>query len=383
MHVLIVPSWYPTERNPIAGIFFKDQAKALQEKGYKVTIAYPEIIPLREKSSEKMGYSVKEEDGIITYRYSVRNPFPRRFKTFERLLYSSKLKILYKEIIKEQGIPDVIHAHSSFLAGWSSNKLSAIHKVPIVLTEHSSTIGKGKLTPKQKRLLSEILSEADKVISVGPGLAKTLGEYIPEDKLKMIPNLVNTDEFGIETHIGSEKFRFFSLARLDSNKGMDVLVDAYTNAFSSEDNTELVIGGDGPLKEELKNQVAKKGLQGNVHFLGQLNRDQVINEMQKCDAFVLASKYETFGIVYLEALASGKPIIATKCGGPEIIVNNKNGILVPVDNQNELADALKSILKTAEEYSPEEIRQDCIARFGKERIIQDISRLYEEAIRNK
>lgn len=154
MHILIIPSWYPVKSNPIAGIFFKEQAMALQRYGYKVTVAFPELSNVRKINKEFVKHEIISgiEDGIYTYRYTGHNYIPRRFSRIERLIYYKRLKKLYARIIEERGKPDIIHAHSFILAGWSTMKLSKLYNFPFVLTEHTSSIARNLLKDFQKNL---------------------------------------------------------------------------------------------------------------------------------------------------------------------------------------------------------------------------------------
>ena len=103
--------------------------------------------------------------------------------------------------------------------------------------------------------------------------------------------------------------------------------------------------------------------------------------MNKCDAFVLPSRYETFGVVYIEALASGKPVIGTFNGGAEDIVNQDVGILVEIDNVKKLSNAMEYIRKNNKEYKPEELRKYCTEKFSANVIIKKIINVYKEVIK--
>src|SRR5690606_9435676 len=101
-----------------------------------------------------------------------------------------------------------------------------------------------------------------------------------------------------------------------------------------------------------------------VTFLGKLSRGEVRMALSNCNAFVLPSRFETFGVVLVEALAMGVPVIATRCGGPEDIVTENTGVLVPVDDRQALAEALESVLLSPDKWDRDTIREDCRARFG-------------------
>ena len=95
---------------------------------------------------------------------------------------------------------------------------------------------------------------------------------------------------------------------------------------------------------------------------------------------VLPSKYETFGVVLIESLALGRPVIATRCGGPESIVRQQDGLLIEPNDINALSLAMKSMVKNYENYNSLEIRQACIERFGSRSIAKKIINNYSEII---
>jgi len=98
------------------------------------------------------------------------------------------------------------------------------------------------------------------------------------------------------------------------------------------------------------------------------------------DCFVLPSRYETFGVVLIEALASGLPLIATKCGGPEDIVNCGNGVLVEIDNVELLAEAMRALKRNKHKYDANRLREEAILRFGEAAFVNNVLPIYEAAI---
>lgn len=379
--VLIIPSWYPTEENKILGIFFKEQAIALKKHGYEVTVLFPEIRTMRSYSSSwKQGIQITEEDGLKVYRYKTYNPLPARVPYSNAFLFYSRLKKLYKEMVLKDGKPDIIHAHSALWGGWAAAKIAKEEKIPFVVTEHSSKLVRDLLKPYEKKELANTLNHSDRIISVGPSLKKEMQKYTDKHIFE-IPNIVDYKAFQTSFHLKKQKdrFRFLSLAFLTPNKGMDNLIKSFANGYKGKD-AELVIGGDGQQKDELVSLAKELGVEDQVRFLGRLDRQQVITEMQNCDVFVLASKFETFGVVLIEALAAGKPVISTRSGGPESIVNEKNGILVPVDDIEELSKAMQRLNSHYDEYNPEEIRKDCENRFSEEAIIEKIEEVYHSLL---
>ena len=381
MHVMFIPSWYNNKRNPVHGSFFKEQAQAIQESGVNITVAYNEIWPLTKlfKINEKIGISYNIEDGLKTYRYKNFNYLPKTHKMFK--VFNKRLEILYKEIVKKEGKVDLIHCQSSFWAGISAAYISKKYNIPLIITEHSSLNTARYIKESYKPFIMKSYLEADSLIAVGNGLKKEMIDFSGRKDIKVIHNLIPVENFSINKN-NSNTFTFFSLAFLEGEKGMDVLIKSFSKYFKNT-NTRLLIGGEGSQKEDLKNLANSLEIDKQVDFLGYLSREQVSKYMSKCDAFVLASKYETFGVVYIEALASGKPVIGTYNGGAEDIINDSNGLLVKVDDINDLGNAMKKIIKNINIYNSEEIRNDCIEKYSKKKIIKDIINEYNNVLERR
>ncbi|KKK38719.1 hypothetical protein WQ57_06940 [Mesobacillus campisalis] len=379
MKIFVVPSWYPDDDNPIRGIFFKEQVHALKKEGMDVIVLYPEIWSLKtlRKQKQKTGISYRMEEGIKTYRFKGYNFIPRVPSVSYRI-YKERLKKLFSMAIQREGVPDLIHAHSLIWGGLAVSDLTAAHGIPLVVTEHSSVFGRGLVKPYHQKLIKNKAERIHYLIAVSNSLRKDLSKFVVSKEIEVIPNIVDTEFFTF----GNEKrnrFTFFSLAMLNENKGIDVLIRAFSNKFKDKD-AELLIGGDGNEKRRLHQLANELGVGKQVFFLGKLSREKAASYMKQCDVFVLPSRYETFGVVYIEALSCGKPVIATKCGGPEMMVNKKNGMLVTVDNIEELSEAMSYIKENHSNYNPETIRRECVNRFGEKAVAGRLKNYYKGVV---
>ena len=111
-----------------------------------------------------------------------------------------------------------------------------------------------------------------------------------------------------------------------------------------------------------------------------LTRDGVLAAMSECDALVVASRFETFSVVLIEALALGKPVIATRCGGPESIVSPQDGLLVDPGSVEAMASALSELHSSSFNFEPEGIRARCIARFGRAALTTRLMKIYDSVV---
>lgn len=385
MKILIVPSWYPVKGKPIRGVFFKEQALALKKYGLDVVIAFPELWSLKtlgKHGGEKTGLICDNEDGLITYRHKGYNLFPK-LPYMTGYIFHKRLREIYNKILSEQGKPDIIHAHSCLWGGYASARISQEEDIPLIITEHSTAFSRNMIKDYQKVIISKTLNVSKKVVVVGPGLQRDLEKYTNPEKVIIIPNIVDIDRFSITGNKRSNKFTFFSLAMLTHKKGMDILLKAFEEVTKNKSNVELVIGGEGPEKTKLEKLADELGISDNVKFIGKLSREEVIKNMNMCDCFVLVSRHETFGVVFVEALACGKPIIATASGGPDDIVNEDNGYLVPVEDVGKTAEAMNNVIDDYRRFDPQVIRKDCIDRFSEQAVVSRLSDLYENMINNQ
>ena len=380
MHIMFIPSWYSNVRNKVHGSLFKEQALELQKAGVKVTVAYNEVWPLTMlgKIHEEKGLKYNVEDGLKTYRYKNYNYIPKNPLMFK--VFNKRMEKLYKEIVKKEGAIDIIHAQSSLWGGISAAYIAEKYNIPLVITEHSS-VERGPYVKKSYiPFICDSYKKAQKVITVGNGLKNEIESLSGRQDIEVIGNLVDLSKFTIKKRIKNEKFIFFSLAFLEGEKGFDTLIKSFAKKFKDKEAV-LYIGGDGSQRSWLEALTVENGVKDQIIFLGALSRDDVSKWMNKCDCFVLPSRYETFGVVYIEALASGRPVIGALNGGAEDIINNLNGYLIPIDDIDILAEKMIEVYDNIESYDEEEIRIDCLKRFSPKVIVNKIISVYKEVLK--
>jgi glycosyltransferase involved in cell wall biosynthesis len=177
-----------------------------------------------------------------------------------------------------------------------------------------------------------------------------------------------------------QPFLFISIGSLISLKRHQDLVAAFHQQFATDEKVQLVIAGDGELKQELQSQINRLGLHHRIQLTDRINRPQVLQLIDQSNAMVLCSDIETFGVVLIEALSRGKPVIATKCGGPESIVEESNGLLCPIGDINALAKAMLQLKENYQQYLPAQIRAAALQRYGRAALAQQLIKEYEVLI---
>ena len=176
------------------------------------------------------------------------------------------------------------------------------------------------------------------------------------------------------------KLVFVAIGRLIYGKGFDLLIAAFDKLKLTTDLWELNIIGAGEEHDNLQKQINEASLQNNIHLLGYKSKEEIISFLSKSDVFVLPSRSETFGVVYVEAMALGLPVIATVCNGPEEFVTKTDGLLIPVDDVDALADAIKYMFEHYDQYDRKRIAEDCKDRFSPKVIAQQLTHVFEQTI---
>lgn len=390
MHVVVLPSWYPKSDQDVDGIFFRTQAQGLEKnsKINKVGIIAPIFRYLRTQPktllSGSYGLRKYKENRIDVYAYDGMYLFPRSpLLDLNRMLWVRAGMKAFEAYIKENGKPDLIHAHVVNYAGILACKIFKKYHIPYIITEHSSTYARNLIRNNQWPAMHEAVRHASALYAVSCDFTGLLNQKYPGTQWTYLPNILGSNfsaSFEFTEKSGND-FTFCSVSHLRRLKGHDLLLPAFAKALQKYPHLKLKIGGDGSEADNLKSLTTQLGLVDSVTFLGALKTDEVLNLMRQSDAFVLASRTETFGVVFIEALSQGLPVIATKCGGPQSIVRPENGFLIPIENIDALADALIQMYEQRDRFSPQKLRKDCLAEFGEDAVISQLIAKFEEIVR--
>ena len=181
----------------------------------------------------------------------------------------------------------------------------------------------------------------------------------------------------------NKTFTLFTLSNLVKDKAVDFLLDSFSLAVKNDPCFFLYIGGSGPELSNLKSLSASLGLNNNVNFLGELNRSEVAKKMNEADVYIHPSDFETFGVVLIEAMSTGTPVITTNCGGPEEFINKNNGIKVNKRDINGLSTAISEMKLNFSDYRSEDIRNYVISHFSEEAVAKRLIGAYDEVVKRK
>lgn len=401
MNIFLLPSWYPSARSPMAGGFVLDQVRALASvrSGPGIVVGvwghHDGALSLRDPADSwralrwRLGASECWRECADGGRRWYEALAPRLSWTLGwarggagGLLRASRRNL--DRAFERLGRIDLIHAHVGFPAGWIASVLGAERRIPYLLTEHMGPFPVRQLMHRGRPNddLRQAFERAAAVVAVSPSLAAAIRDHgLP--CTDVIPNVVDPGRFATaaRTRPPPSPFVILSLGALTHGKGMDLLLDAFARWRPSPAEVRLHIAGDGPERAALVARAAHLGLGEHVRFLGRLRPDEVPQAMMQCHAFALASRHETFGVVLAEALTAGRPVLSTRCGGPQAIVGPEDGLLVEPESVSELADGLRELRELARSADGDAIQARAIARFGPEAVAAQLLQVYQRVLR--
>jgi glycosyltransferase involved in cell wall biosynthesis len=282
--------------------------------------------------------------------------------------------------------PDLVHLHTG-RATWLGGIAARLAGVPAIATRRMDR-------PIQRGWRSRWIYQrlVRHVVAISPAVGRCLEEAgIPADRRTIIPSAVDPDRTtaqrsreSVRASLGTpgDEPVLLVVCALVRRKGVDVLLQAMLCLEEEGLRPVLWIAGDGPERRALEDQAQRLGVTDRVRFLG--SRPDVGDLLGACDVFVLASRREGLGVAALEAMAAGRPVVASAVGGLcDAVVEGRTGLLVPPDDAPALSGAVARLLRDDDLRSalgaagPQRIREGFLA----EPMVTSYTRLYEQVLK--
>ena len=366
MHVLVLPSWYPSEDDPVNGCFFREQSEALAKSGLRVS-----VLPYYSDLLRGVRIEWTERTERMT-EYAIHYSPLRMHLTYFRLL-GAMAGIIRAFPADER--PDVIHVHS-FQAARYAMGLKKLFGLPVVITEHATWFERGLLSKKTLVAVRRSYAGADALIAVSSGLKEVIAPLYPGE-ITVIPNMVSSLFFARERRpIPPAPFRFAAVGSMQPKKGIDILLNAFAGVVGSGADARLTVCGGGEALDEYRRLAESLSLGDRVIFTGQISREECARVLSESHAFVLPSRTETFGVVYAEAMACGLPILMTKTNAWRELVSEKTGLAVEIEDVPGLRDAMMRLMECYVDYDAAAIRRFCRDRYSEESVCTRLREVY-------
>ena len=342
--IVIITATYPT-KNDYGGAFIKDQCKMLIKMGYDVSVLYAAAKPLGYGFKKRESCTILDDDIPIYIDYSWRLAATYTVPLLKQSIIKSCSRLFQSYIRYNDNCPDIIISNFSYPAGIGAAYLSKKYNIPLISIEHLSLLLNPKARPWINRELKYVYNQASEFICVSEGLKDGLEKRlnVGGEKIIVIPNTIDPTFTFHPLPMCNKKYSFLSVGSLRPIKNFPLLIKAFSIAFSSNENVELRIVGEGPQREELQALINEYKLEQQVFLLGGMNRKDLYEEYKKCNCFILLSQNETFGVSYREAMAVGRPVISSNNGGINYGWDNEFGLIVPTFDVNIVASTMREI----------------------------------------
>ena len=386
-HVLIIfTGEFKTKIYPLGGIFQYEHALALKTKGIKTGIIAPGLLSLR-RILKKYPYKKFEfMNGIPIFRYYKQNVLPARLGFYNLFLAKEYEKIginLFEKYVKKFGKPDLIHAHDIRFGIYVANAINNKYKIPFLTTECSSEIAENLFPRLLKKSAINILKKSKAVTACSKPFSKIFKKKLGLKNINVgtiYPVLPNDISKNFILNKKKKNFVFITVNRLDKNKNIKLIIQSFIKGFKNE-NAILKIIGDGPEFKNLLKITKDNNFEKKITFIKKATREEMKKELAYSDCFLSSSFHETFGVVLIEALAFGVPVISTKAEGPsEIVNNNRNGFLVNHNDQISYTKRMKEIFLKEKKFNKLKLRRNIIKRFGRNKFTESINRIYKKCL---
>lgn len=403
--VFHIPSWYPSNINSQFGIFNKNLIDAFsQNSSFEINyillwnkkkyLQSPRDILFFLKSLFSIfklntAYSFnKKSNNQIEISIEMVELYPRFPEFLIKYYYKKVTQKILINLIKNENVKfDIIQCYSAYPSALLGYNLSKHYEIPYLITEHMSPFPfnpfRVLFSKNKMRIIKDLYLNANTIIAVSNSQKMSIIEYLNNIKVDVIPNVVNTDVF-IPKNDTCPVFTIITISNLSKQKGIDTLLKAI---YYFQENFKckfklIIVGGSEKKIRKYKSLSYKLGIcNSNISFIGNLNPEDIPKKIRNSSVFLLTSIHESFGVVLIEALSSGIPVISSNCGGPADFVNSNNGVLFPVNDHIAAADALNYVYH--KNYNQNLIREFAISKFSYTIISNKYYSLYSKILKNE
>ncbi len=346
--VAVVTPWYPTAQHPFAGAFVQGMVAATAP-GTDMTVHHCEEwahrLPPAEGSAVESAYEALLERthrpprAVATAGGArlVRTPVPLPVGQTYAAIARRHETVLRGALAGRPIDAPVVHAHVGLPGGWAALR-NARPGARVFVTEHATFLDRVLAQDEARAMYDELLHRCAGFYAVGAAVSAPLIEAFPHhrDRIGLIPNPVSFELTRPEPVTGLRRWLF--VGGLTPRKGVRWLLEAFARCRADDAALTLTFVGDGESRRELVKQAAELGVTDAVTFAGVQPPAAAQELMRRHDLLVHPSRFETFGMTVVEAVAAGMPVLVTRCGGPEETlagIEEAAGELVPVEEDSD------------------------------------------------
>jgi len=380
LHVLTLTPFYPNELDDSQGCFVSEPLQALSQAGIVNS-----VLALQPIYRKKVRAAVSSASAEWVRYFSLPGTFGLPIAgafAFARIVGR------VRELQQKQRI-DLIHAHAPLPAGHVAMLLNSELGLPYVVSVHgqdafSSEFAGGRVAEWCSKISRRVYRASKRVICISEIVREKVLQGMGSGcRTSVVYNGVDPELFSPADASGAPGLNILSVGNLLPTKGHDVLIRALAAIATEFPGVTLDVIGDGPEMPRLQQLVRELGIRDRVRFLGRQSRRRVAEAMRRCTVFALPSSYEGLGVVYLEAMSSGKPVVGCRGQGiAEIIRQGSNGFLIGPGNDKELALVLGMLLRDEPKrhHIGVAARDTILDRLTLKQQAENLARIYRECV---
>jgi len=372
-NVLFIPAWYPTAENPVTADFIRQHARAAS--------LFDNVAVLRVTSD-----SPAPGGGRLSWREEQDGPIRTIRMRVPPVKGSSFLGILagYQRLRWRGYRPDVVHAYV-YHAGVPAALISKLYRVPLVVTEMWTGFPMKELTRFGIVKAKIAFESAAFVCPISTSLQRAIADYGIKARFKIVPCTVDTEAFRPKTAQPEDETKgLVYIAFLDQpRKGLNFLLEALRDLSRRRHDFHLHVVGDGPRRAEYEGMATDLGVRDSVTFHGRIEREDIVQLLHRSHLFVLPSLFENFSVATAEAIATGTPVVATRCGGPEDFVTDEVGLTVPPGDVTALTEAINWMLDHCREFDPAALSAYARAPDRPRAVGRQLHEVYQDAVSSR
>jgi glycosyltransferase involved in cell wall biosynthesis len=374
-HILFISSWNSKKSDVLTDIFVRRYAAALC-KEYKVSV----IFITSEENAEINEY-IDGNVYYLTYFYKKVNlRIPLFKKALQLFRYLSAWYKALKIFQQKRGKPNLIHVHVIFPVSLIVLYLKLRWRIPFIITEHWTGYlpRDGRYKGFFLKTLTKIsVKKASAITTISIALMKRMLEFGLKNNYYVIPNPVDASLFKINPFCKKEhNFIHVSLFD-DAQKNISGIVRVFAKFLMKHPHSTLTLVGDGDDRNSIQSLCEKLNIETSVCFTGIKTGNELVALLQKSLALISFSNYETQGVVLVESIYCGTPVIATNLECVKEFVNSKNGILVNPEDETGLYSAMETIFLTESSYTSINVRETLAEKFSYSTIENQYTLIYK------
>lgn len=371
---------FPNPAEPARGLFVAEQVRATADAvSWSVIAPVPRTSRFLARLLPRPFVPPRSAFDGLEVRHPAYHVLPRRLRyTHVGRSMAAASEDDFAAVVEHER-PSFVHVHTLYPAGAAGRMLALRHGLPYIVTVHGSDLYSNITRPAWKAELEPVVRDAAAVVCVSEPLARDTAALLGADpaRVLVIPNTFDAGSFTVrDTPLSADTL--LSVGRLVDVKGHRVLIEALALLAPTRPGLRLRVVGEGPERGSLEALAARLGIADRVTFVGALDRERLAAEYRSADLFVLPSLREGFGVVLLESLASGTPVVATASGGPQGIVGPAEGELAEPGDAESLAGAIGRALDRSGSFDPAALSYGVHERYGPQAVGERLVALYRE-----